>query len=404
MRLAFAADWLTTFGGAEHVLSAMHALYPQAPLFTTVARPRSLGPLQTAAIHCDRFLQMLYGWTKNHQMLLPLMPRAMERMRLEGYDVIVSSSHAVGKGIIPPQNAIHICYCHTPMRYAWEMEEEYLRDFRIPKILQKTVRKILKTLRRWDLSTAQRVDYFIANSTETQRRIKKIYGRDSVIIPPPVDARFFECPHPLLRPSDFQLRLRFAGKVGEQANPASAGRIANSQLLIANCYFLAVGRLVPYKRFDLLIEACNRLGLPLKIVGRGSDEQRLKALAGPTVEFLGFVPDEDLPTLYAHATALLFPQIEDAGIVPMEAQACGTPVIAYAKGGALDVVNDGVTGLLVPEQTTDAFIDALRSFDDKTYDREAIRRHAEQFHIHHFQRKMKEMIEECAQQKMCRGS
>ncbi len=363
MRLAIVADWLTTFGGAEHVLAALHELYPEAPFSTTVTRQESLGPLKKATIIPDSFLQALYKWTKNHQILLPLMPYAIERINLDGYDVILSSSHAVAKGIIPPQNAIHICYCHTPMRYAWEMEDEYLRDFRIPRMLQKTVRSMLKKLRKWDLSTAQRVDYFIANSSETQRRIKKIYGRDAIVIPPPVDARFFEKP------------------------------IAKSQLPKAKSYFLAVGRFVPYKRFDLLIEACNRLALPLKIVGRGADEKRLKALAGPTIEFLGFVPDEELPSLYAHARALLFPQIEDAGIVPMEAQACGTPVIAYARGGILDVIADGCTGVLVAEQTVDAFMTALQSFDEKKYDRKAIREHAQQFHTDHFQRKMKEVIE-----------
>jgi glycosyltransferase involved in cell wall biosynthesis len=370
MRLTIVADWLTTFGGAEHVLAALHDLFPSAPFFTTVARPPSLGSLQKATIHPDSFLQMLYKWTKNHQILLPLMPRAIEQINLDGYDVILSSSHAVAKGIVPPQNAIHICYCHTPMRYAWEMEEEYLRDFRIPWILKNTVKRMLKKLRRWDLSTAQRVDYFIANSTEAQRRIKKIYGRESVVISPPVDARFFQCPHPEER-----------------------GGTTNYQLPTTN-YFLAVGRLVPYKRFDLLIDVCNRLALPLKIIGRGSDEKRLKALAGPTVEFLGFVPDEDLPSLYAHAQALLFPQIEDAGIVPMEAQACGTPVIAYARGGILDVIKEGCTGVLVHEQTVEAFMNALQSFDEKKYDPLVIREHARQFHIDEFKKKIEEEIQE----------
>lgn len=345
MNLAIIADWLPTYGGAEHVVEALRGIWPQAPLFTTVARHGRLGPLDKADIRTGG-LQWLFRLVGRHQYLLPFMPRIVERIDLRGYDVVLSSSHAVGKGVIPPSDAVHVCYCHTPMRYAWEMEEEYLKDFRIREPLRTYVRGQLRRLRRWDLSTAHRVDVFIANSTETQERIKRIYGRDSIVIPPPVNDTFFE-------PAGYKL----------QATP----------------YYLALGRLVPYKRFDLLIEMANSAGIPLRIGGDGQDMQRLKNMAGPTVELLGFVDDKDLPGLYANARAVLFPQVEDAGIVPLEALASGTPVIALGKGGAVDVVHDGVSGLLVHEQTAEAFTAAVRHFESREWDRALIREGARKF-------------------------
>ena len=273
----------------------------------------------------------------------------IEQIDLHDYDTILSSSHAIGKGIIPPSHAIHICYCHTPLRYAWEMEEEYLESYKIPRLLRPFVRRFLKKLRRFDLSTAKRVDTFIANSTTTQERILRTYGRDSIVIHPPAHDRFFHVP---LTPP-----------------------ISKSQ----HPYFLAVGRLVPYKRFDLLIEAANMLRCPLKIVGSGQDEKRLRKIAGPTVEFLGFVPDEDLPHLYAEAQALLFAPLEDAGVVPLEAQACGTPVIAYGKGGVLDTIKEEETGLFFHTQSAQSIVDALQKFREQSFDPQWIRSHAKQF-------------------------
>ncbi len=360
MRTALIADWLPTFGGAEHVVSALRGIWPDAPVFTTVAKRGNLGPLDAADIRTGR-LQWLYRLIGRHQYLLPLMPRAIEDIDLRGYDLIISSSHAVGKGVIPPSNAVHVCYCHTPMRYAWEMEEEYLKDFRIREPLKTIVRRQLKRLRRWDLSTAKRVDVFIANSSETQERIARIYGRESTVISPPVEDRFFDAP--------------------------STSQNSDS-------YFLAIGRLVPYKRFDLLIELANVLRLPLWIGGTGTERARLQAMAGPTVKFLGFVPDADLPTLYAGAKAVLFPQVEDAGIVPLEAMASGTPVIALGRGGALDVVVDGVTGLLVPDQTVDAFSAAITRANGIAWNRAGIREHARRFSDGEFKRRISETVQQ----------
>ncbi|HVW66435.1 MAG TPA: glycosyltransferase [Candidatus Peribacteraceae bacterium] len=361
MRLALAADWLTTFGGAEHVLAECIDLFPDAPLFTTLARRGSLGPLDKADIRVSR-LQRWYNRTKQHQILLPWMPAAMESLDVRGFDVVLSSSHAVAKGIIVEPSTLHICYCHTPVRYAWEMEEEYLKDFNVPGFLRKPIKRQLSKLRRWDLTSAKRVDVYIANSTTTQERIQRIYNRESIVISPPVDDRFFET------------------EIRGQRSEGS--------------YFLAVGRLVPYKRFDLLIQVANELKLPLKIAGRGQDEERLKKLAGPTVEFLGFVPEADLPGLYADAKALLFPQYEDAGIVLLEAQATGTPAIAYNAGGARDAVIDGKTGLFFDAQTVESVRDALQRFETMQIDRDAIRAHAKQFTREKFRMKLKKVIDE----------
>lgn len=363
MRLAIVADWLVTFGGAEHVLADIAELYPDAPLYTTVYRKGQIGPLDRRDIRTTG-LQRLYGLTRNHQVLLPLMPRAVEGIDLTGFDVILTSSHAVAKGIIPPAGAVHVCYCHTPVRYAWEMENEYIRDFRVPGILQKTVRRQLKRLRRWDMTTAKRVDVFLANSATTQERIRRIYGRESTVVPPPVADRFFD------------------QNVAEHAGT----------------YFLAVGRFVPYKRFDLLIEAANRTGIELKVAGDGQDAPRLRAMAGPTVEFLGRVPDDDLPALYAGARALLFPQVEDAGIVLREALACGTPCIALREGGALDAVREGISGTLFNSQTTDALLDAIRRFEQGSWDRAAIRNEAHVFSRDRFAAAMQNAIADATRQ------
>ncbi len=284
--------------------------------------------------------------------------------------MVLSSSHAVGKGVIPPSDACHICYCHTPMRYAWEMEEQYLADFRIPRSVRAIVKRKLTELRRWDMVTAKRVDFFIANSKTTQERIERTYGRESVVIHPPVHDRFFETPQSY---SPF---------------PTSS-------------YHLALGRLVHHPRFDLLTEAANTLRVPPKIAGEGPAAGRLRRLAGPTVELLGYVPDAQLPALYAHATALLHPQFEDAGVSALEAMACGTPVIAYRAGGALDTVQEGVTGIFFEEQSVGAIRDVLGRFEQMTFDSDRIRAHAEKFRSERFRKEIQFVAEKISVQ--CRS-
>lgn len=353
MQIAIVADWLTTIGGAEHVVRELLRIYPHAHLFTTVTGGPLIRHFFDRQIEVTP-LQFLYRLFHSHQLLLPLLPYAVENIDLTSYDVIISSSHAIAKGIVPPPHAKHITYCHTPMRYAWEMEEQYLDDFGIPNIGKLIARAMLKKMRRWDLTTAKRTDVFIANSSITAERIQRIYNRKSVIIHPPVDERFFAC-HDQAR----SIERRFP-------------------------YYLAVGRLVPYKRFDLLIETANALNIPLKIVGEGREEKRLKNLAGPTIEFLGHMPDKDLPLLYAGAKALLFPPLEDAGVVPLEAQACGIPVIAYAEGGVRDTVKEATTGIFFTQQSTTSLKDALKRFDRMTFDSQIIRNHARNFSAQKF--------------------
>ena len=361
MKLALVADWLPTFGGAEHVLYELSSVWPDAPIFTTIANRKNLGPLADKQISTSR-LQKWYTLLRRHEVLLPWMPKVMEGIDLEGYDVVISSSHAVAKGIVPPSTTKHICYCHTPMRYAWEMEAEYLHDFRIPSFLHNTIRAKLRSLRRWDLTTAKRVDVFVANSSATQERIARTYNRESIVVPPPVSDHFF----------DYDL------------NQAPQERRS----------FLAIGRMVPYKKFDLLIETANQKQLDLTIVGTGPEEDRLRKLAGPTVQFLGYVSDEELPKIYASSRALLFPQIEDAGVVPLEAQACGTPVIALGKGGILDTVKEGETGIFFKEQSCDSLAGALDRFASMQFDSHNIKAHAQQYSATQFRKRMKGLVDQ----------
>ncbi len=357
MRLAITTDWLVTKGGAERVIAEMQTLWPDAPLYTTVQKEGVLTPpkgkIRTSS------LQSLYRLLPEHRILIPFMPRAVESWDLSSYEVVVSSSHAVAKGCIPGGNAVHICYCHTPMRYAWEMEEAYLDDFKLWGPLRILAQYQLRKLRAWDLMTAKRVDQFIANSNTVKERIRRIYGRDSIVLTPPVSDRFLQAP----------LEKEKGG------------------------YFLIVGRLVPYKHFDIAIEAANRLKLPLKIVGGGSEEGRLRRIAGPTVEFLGHAKDDDLPALYGRALATLFPVHEDAGIVPLESMASGTPVIALKKGGALDTVIEGKTGLFFDDQSVESLVDALQRFRVEQFDQEEIRNHAKKFSSGSFREALSKIVE-----------
>lgn len=247
-------------------------------------------------------------------------------------------------GLRKPTGAVHVCYCLAPTRYVWQFDA-YIQREGLGRATSAALRPLIAMLRRWDYAAAQRVDHFVAISTEIQDRIRTYYGRESTIIFPPVDT------------------TRFAAARTDEVGD----------------YFLIVSRLIPYKRIDLAVEACTRLGLKLKIGGRGRDLDRLKALAGPTVEFLGYVPDDELPGLMARAKAFLFPGFEDFGITPVQAQAAGRPVIAYASGGALDTVVPGLSGVLFEEQTLDSLADTLAAFDAAAYDPTAMQAHARRF-------------------------
>jgi glycosyltransferase involved in cell wall biosynthesis len=286
-----------------------------------------------------------------HQSFLPLYPMAFESLDLSEYDVVLSNKSGFCHGVVTPPETLHICYCLSPTRYVWR-HHDYLQREGLGGASRAALAPLLSVLRLWDRNAADRVDRFVAISTEIQRRIQKYYRRDSEIIYPPVDTS------------------RFA--------PASEH----------DDYFLVVGRLVPYKRVDLAVRACSELGLPLKVAGSGRDLERLRSMAGPTVEFLGWVSDETVPALMARCRAFLFPGAEDFGIAPLEAMAAGRPVIAYAYGGALDTVIEGVSGVLFPEQTLASLTQALQRFRAKAYDPALVRKHAEQFDATVFQRRM----------------
>lgn len=358
MKVAIVHDYLNQMGGAERVVMAFHDIFPEAPIYTSIYDPERVDPAFRTMDIRTSFMQKLPLVTKHHQPYLPLYPFAMEALDLRGYDLVLSSSSAFGKGVITRPGTLHICYCHTPMRWCWNYEE-YVEREQLGKVARRILPFLITGLRVWDQTSAMRVDDFIANSPVIAERIKKYYRREAVVIPPPVEASRFP------------------------ATPAT--EIAD--------YFLALGRFIPYKRFDLAIEACNRLQLPLVVIGKGRDEERLKRIAGPTIRFLGRLSDEEVIHYYRHCRAFLFPGDEDFGITPLEAQAAGRPVIAYGAGGALASVVDGVTGLFFREQTVESLVEVLATFNERNFDSDAIRNHALEFDTPRFQRRIMQFIE-----------
>ena len=355
LRIALVHDWLNQVGGAEGVLENLVSLFPDAPLYTSIYWPEAMPPQYRQWDIRTTWMDRLPGVKRHHQPFLPFYPLAFESLDLDGYDVVLSNKSGFCHGIITAPETLHICYCLTPTRYVWRYHDYADREG-LGRPARLVLSPLLSRLRVWDRLAADRVDRFIAISTEIQRRIAKYYRRESEIIYPPVDTARF-------------------------APAASHGD-----------YLLVIGRQVPYKRIDLAVQACTELGLPLKVGGRGRDYARLKSMAGPTVEFLGYVPDDELPELLARCRAFLFPGAEDFGIAPVEAMAAGRPVIAYAYGGALDTVVEGVTGTLFREQTVESLIDALQRFDPDVYDPQAIRHHAQQFDASVFRQKIADCV------------
>ncbi len=349
MRLALVHDWLNQLGGAEDVLEALVGLFPAAPLYTSIYwRERMPAHYRAWPIRTS-FMDRLPGVYRHHQPYLPLYPLAFERFNLSGHDLILSNKSGFCHGVRKPAGAVHVCYCLTPTRYVWGFEAYADREGLGPAV-RALLRPMLAWVRRWDWSAAQRVDHFIAISSEVQRRIAEYYGRESVIIYPPVDTS----------------RFRPGAETGD--------------------YYLSLGRLIPYKRVDLAVQACTRLNLPLLVGGDGRDRARLERMAGPTVKFLGRVPEADLPGLLAGCRAFIFPGLEDFGITPVQALAAGRPVIAFAGGGALDTVQDGLNGVLFAEPTIAALGAALERFQRLRFEPEALRRSAERFDTRAFVR------------------
>ena len=355
VRIALVHDWLNQVGGAESVLENLVALFPDAPVYTSMYWPQRMPDAYRRWDIRVSWMNRLPGVKRYHQPFLPFYPLAFESLDLTGYDVVLSNKSGFCHGVITPPDTVHVCYCLTPTRYVWRTHDYLLREG-VGALVRSILAPFLFYLRTWDRVAADRVDRFVAISGEVRRRIAKYYRRDSEIIYPPVDTTKFT-----LAPSH-------------------------------DDYFLVVGRLIPYKRIDLAVQACTRLNLPLKVGSTGRDLARLKAMAGPTVEFLGRVPDAALPDLMSRCKAFLFPGAEDFGIAPVEAMAAGRPVIAYARGGALDTVVEGTSGMLFPEQTVESLVDALDRFRPEDYDPKAIRRHAEQFDSMVFRRKIRECV------------
>ncbi|NJP04289.1 MAG: glycosyltransferase family 4 protein [Chloroflexaceae bacterium] len=366
MRVALIHDYLNQYGGAERVLEALHALYPHAPVYTSFYDPEAMpAAYRSWDIRCS-FMQHLPAWKKYFRQYFLLYPGAFESFDLSGYDLIISSSSAYAKGIIAPPQALHICYCHTPMRFAWRtgdyVERESIRG------MQAAVLPLMLTyLRMWDALSAARVDAFVCNSHEVAGRITRYYQRQATVIPPPVDLPPFE-PVP------------------------------------AEDFYLAGGRLIPYKRLELAVTAFSKLGLPLKVFGDGRDRPALERLAAPNIEFLGWIDEAQRKDLFAQCRAFLFPGAEDFGITPLEAMAAGRPVIAYAAGGALETVIEGVTGRFFHQQSAAALAAAVAIARHDTYDPAVIRQHAERFAQPVFLQKMQAFITDAWQQHRQRQS
>jgi glycosyltransferase involved in cell wall biosynthesis len=356
VRVALVHDYLNQMGGAERVLLALHELFPQAPIYTSIYEPSRVDRRFRGLDIRTSFMQRLPWVKRHHQPFLPLYPYAFERLDLREYDLVISDSSAFAKGIVTRPEALHISYCHTPMRWAWNYEE-YVERENLGRAARALLLPFITWLRQWDYATAGRVDYFVANSPAVAARIAKYYRREAVFIPPPVDtSRFFVAPH-------------------------------------HEDYFLVVSRLIPYKRIDLAVKAFSMLGLPLRIIGTGRDERRLRRMAASNVRFLGRLSDDEVRTQMAHCRALIFPGEEDFGITPLEAQASGRPVIAYGAGGALASVVEGSTGLFFYRQTPEALAEVVTSLRDEYFDPQAIRRHAEEYDTQRFLRRFSQFVE-----------
>ncbi|GIV16554.1 MAG: glycosyl transferase [Armatimonadota bacterium] len=360
MPLAIIHDYLNQLGGAEKVLYTFLRLVPGATVYTSVVHPsvRASCVPETTPVR-KSFLQSLPLAVTRTRLYLPLLPLAFERMNLHDHHLIVSISSAFAKGVRPPEGVPHLCYCQTPMRFAWNLDG-YMRYERVSPATRAAVRLLMTWFRRWDVRTSERVTEFVAISHTVQERIRRFYGRDARIIYPPVDTDLY---HP----------VSFAEK-GE--------------------YYLVLSRLLPYKRIDVAIEACNRLRLPLVVAGEGRDEPRLRQMAGPTVRFTGRVPDEEARRLLSHARALILVAEEDFGLTPVEAMASGTPVIAYRGGGATESVVEGETGVFFERQEPEPLMEVLRQFHPSDYDPQRCVERARVFDSTRFLSEWRQLLQE----------
>jgi glycosyltransferase involved in cell wall biosynthesis len=344
MKIAFVHDWLTGMRGGEKVLEVLCERFPDADLFTLVHTRGSVSPaIERLRTHTS-FIQSLPLVAQYYRHYLPLFPTAIEQFSFDGFDLVVSVSHCCAKSIVRPARVPHLCYCLTPMRYAWDQFDGYFGPDRIGRVGSRLMRPVMARMARWDRDTAGRADRYVAISHYVAGRIRRYYNREAIVVYPPVDTEFFHA---------------------DDTVPARQA--------------LVVSALVPYKRIDVAIDACRLAGVPLTIVGDGPDRQRLERAGGAAVRFLGYLSNEEIRGLYRESAVMLLPGEEDFGIAPLEAQACGRPVVALGRGGALETVVPGVTGALVDELDPRAFADALTATIDRRFDPVVMRAHAERF-------------------------
>lgn len=356
MRVALVYDRVNKIGGAERVLEALHQIWPEASLYTSVYHPQT-APWAKKFKVIPSFLNKLPFAQKSHEVYPHLMPLAFESFSFDEYDVVISITSEAAKGIITKPKTLHICYCLTPTRYLWSGYEDYFSS----SVFRFLSFPLVAYLRRWDKIAAQRPDIYLATCENVKKRIKRYYERDSEVIYPPVDTKKFH-------PKPYTL----------EPKP----------------YFLVVSRLVGYKKVDLVIKVFNQLALPLKIIGTGTQMRNLRRKAKKNIEFLGQLTDKELLGYYQRCQAVIFPQEEDFGLVPLEAQACGKPVIAYRKGGALETVIEGKTGLFFTPQTPGGLVKTIKKFGVMKFDPQACRQNAERFNQERFKKAIKEFVEE----------
>jgi len=357
LKVAIVADWLASPGGAEKVVESIAKLFPEAPIYTTIYNPDKITQFKNRVVKTTWLQKLPYAKTK-HQLYIVLMPKAIRSLDLSGYDLVISSSHTVGHGIRVGPNTIHICYCHTPVRWAWVPEiDDLAKRIKIGFLS----RFLMNYFKRWDLANIDSVDTFIANSKYIRERIKQIYHRDSVVIYPPVNTDYFQPSGPISK----------------------------------DLYFLCAGRLIPYKKNDVIIKAFNQLGLPLKVVGTGPEMDNLKAIAKSNIEFTGFVSDQQLKDYYRHAQAFIFAALEDFGIVPVEAMSAGTPVIAFGQGGATETVIPKLSGVLFDKQSPESLIKAVKQFQKMHFDSTKLISWSESFSETRFLDEMRQLIVDC---------
>jgi len=354
-RIALFQDYLAQYGGAERVTEAIHQALPTADLHTTLSVPEKMSHYLRHVETRTTWMQHLPAKAKLYRHYFLLYPFAVESAQLKDYDVVISSCCGYAKGVVKGPKAVHVCYCHNPMRWVWRFPEYMAREaFSAPT--QFMLQKVIQGLKRWELKAARRPDYFIANSHIVARRLKTAFGVDAEVIEPPIET------------SRFWISKRIED------------------------YYLVLSRLVSYKRIDLAVQACTRTGRRLMIIGDGPDRERLKAIAGPTVTFLGRLPDLEVTRYASRCRALIFPGEEDFGMAPLEINAAGRPVVAYGAGGATETVIEQVNGILFREQTVESLIEALERSEIRRWDPVSIRRIAQRYDIHLFQERLLEFL------------